>query len=415
MVSESFLKRLRFDPKQTFAALKYPNYRRWFVGQMVSLVGTWMQTTAQSFLIFELTKSTTYLGYVGFASGLPTWVFMLYAGTVADRFPRRTLLIITQSVMMGLAFILAGLAFTNTVQPWHIIALAFLLGIANAFDAPARVSFTLEMVEREDLTNAIALNATMFNTATAVGPAVAGMAYAVLGPAWCFTINGFSFIAVILALLSMRLKPMPSAPRKASAQQEVTEGLTYVAQHTVIRSLILLMAGASLFGLSFVTLFPAWSTEVLQGDAVTNGYLQSARGVGALIAALIIASLGRFTFKGRMLTIGSLCYPVVILIFAQMRWLPLSLVMLVGAGWAMITMFNISNALMQSLSPDHLRGRVASIFTFSFFGMVPVGALIAGTLAQLIGPANTVTLSASIALGISLFVFWRVPQVRATP
>jgi MFS family permease len=292
------------------------------------------------------------------------------------------------------------------------VALAFLLGTANAFDAPARVSFTLEMVDREDLTNAIALNATMFNTATAVGPAAAGLAYAALGPAWCFTLNGLSFIAVISALLLMKLKPVAPKPRVASAYAEAREGARFVKNHPVIRALIALMAGASVFGLAFVTLFPAWSVTILQGDAATNGYLQSARGVGALIAALMIASLGRFQFKGKMITVGSFSYPVMILLFAQMRWLPLSLGVLLGAGWGMITMFNLSNALMQTLTPDHLRGRVASIFTLSFFGLMPVGALIAGFTAERLGAVNTVIGTAIIALIIAAVIFWRVPQVR---
>jgi MFS family permease len=185
---------------RTFAALKHSNYRLWFQGQLVSLFGTWMQTTAQGFLVFELTHSPEYLGYVGFAAGIPTWLFTLYGGVIADRVPRRTLLTVTQTSMMVLAFILAGLVFSHLVQPWHILALAFLLGVANSFDAPARQAFVGEMVAREDLTNAIALNATMFHMATAVGPAVAGFTYALFGPGWCFTLNGLSFIAVIAAL-----------------------------------------------------------------------------------------------------------------------------------------------------------------------------------------------------------------------
>ena len=197
-----------FRLDRTFAALKYPNYRLWFAGQLASLVGTWMQSTAQGFLIFQLTDSPAYLGLVEFVSDIPSWVFMLYGGVIADRMPRRTLLVITQTAMLVLAFILAALTFAGLVQPWQIVLLAFLLGVAHAFDTPARQAFVLEMIEREDLGNAIALNATMFQSAVVVGPAVAGITYALLGPAWCFTINGISFIAVIVALLKMRLPPM---------------------------------------------------------------------------------------------------------------------------------------------------------------------------------------------------------------
>ncbi len=234
--------------KQAFVSLKYRNYRLWFMGQLASLVGTWMQTTAQGFLVYQLTHSPAYLGYVGFASGVPTWLFTLYGGVVSDRMPRRRLLIITQTSMMILAFILAALAFAQVVQPWHIVLLAFLLGIANAFDAPARQSFVLEMVERQDMTNAIALNSTMFNSATAVGPAIAGVTYALLGPAGCFTINGISFIAVIVALLMMHIKPLPPRARATSALEDLKEGVCYVAAHSTIRTLVSVAAVTSLFG-----------------------------------------------------------------------------------------------------------------------------------------------------------------------
>jgi len=208
------------------------------------------------------------------------------------------------------------LTFSGLVQPWYIVVLAFCLGIANAFDAPTRQSFVLEMVEREDLTNAIALNSTMFNTATAVGPAVAGLTYALVGPAWCFTLNGLSFIAVIIALLLMKLKPMSTAARNTSVVSDLKNGLRYVASHEIIRMLIGYLGIVSLFGFSIVTLIPAWAVEILGGDATTNGLLLSARGVGALAGALMIASLGRFRFKGRVLTLGSFVLPSVLLIFA---------------------------------------------------------------------------------------------------
>jgi len=194
---------------QTFFALKYPNYRLWFFGQLVSVFGTWMQLTAQGFLLFELTHSSAYLGYLGFTGGSATWLFMLYGGVVADRIPRRNLLITTQSVMMVLALILAALTFSNEVQPWHIFVLAFLLGIANSFDAPTRQAFVLEMVYKEALGNAIALNSTLFNSATALGPAAGGILYMVFGPGWCFLINGISFLAVILALFFMKIPVVP--------------------------------------------------------------------------------------------------------------------------------------------------------------------------------------------------------------
>ena len=275
--------------ERTFAALKYPNYRLWFQGQVVSLFGTWMQTTAQGYLIYELTHSPAYLGYVGFAAGVPTWILTLYGGVIADRVPRRALMVITQTAMMVFAFILAALTFLHVVEPWHVLVLSFFLGVANSFDAPARQAFVGEMVDREDLTNAIALNATMFHTATAIGPAVAGITYALFGPGWCFTINGISFIAVIVALRRMKLKPHVYPSMSGSAFSEFKEGILYVVKHKVVRVVIGIVAMNSMFTLSLNTLVPAWSVSVLGGGATTNGFLYSARGVGSLIGALIIA------------------------------------------------------------------------------------------------------------------------------
>lgn len=404
--------RSRLSLAQTFAALKYPNYRLWFFGQMVSLFGTWMQSTAQGYLIFELTHSPAFLGYVSFASGVPIWLFMLYGGVVADRVPRRTLLVITQAVMMTLAFVLAALSFAHLVQPWHIIVLSFMLGTANAFDAPARQAFVLEMVEREDLTNAIALNSTMFNTATALGPAAAGFVYALAGPSWCFTLNGVSFIAIILGLLAMRLKPMPRREQHASAFVELKEGLRYVAKHETIRALIATVCAINLFAGSFGTLLPAWAVNVLHGDARTNGFLQSARAVGALMSALTIASLGRFKFRGQLLTMGSLAFPIALLTFSAMRWVPLSLLLLAATGAASMFIMNMANSLMQTQADDKYRGRVMSAYALVFFGMMPLGGLMAGAVAESIGEPTTVALFAAITLAWSVFILLAIPRVR---
>jgi MFS family permease len=300
----------QIDVRGTFASLKYPNYRLWFAGQLVSLVGTWTQSAALGYLIYQLTKSPAYLGYVSFASGLPTWIFTLYAGAIADRVSRRTLMVITQTSMMILAFILAFLTFTNTVQPWHIIVLSFLLGVSNAFDAPARQAFVLEMVDRDDMTNAIALNSTMFNLAFVLGPALGGLIYAAVGPGWCFVINGISFIAVIIALLLMKLKPFTPIDTRNSAISDMKEGLRYVINHSAVRMLITNLFITTLFGLGITTLIPAWSNTVLNGDATTNGFLLAARGFGSLLAALMIAALGRFRWRGKLWSANSLLLPI---------------------------------------------------------------------------------------------------------
>jgi MFS family permease len=241
----------------TFSAFRYYNYRLWFAGQLISLVGTWMQNTAQGYLVYTLTGSPAYLGLVGFVSGIPSWMFMLYGGLVADRVSRRTLMMITQAAMMILAFILAGLVFLNLVQPWHILVLAFLLGVANAFDTPARQSMVFDLVDREDMTNAIAFNATMFNAGAIVGPAIGGIIYALTGPGWCFTINGISFIAVIIALALMRLKPQVIPQRKGTAFQAIREGFDYVRGERLVLTLTLSVFIFNVFGFGLMTLLPA--------------------------------------------------------------------------------------------------------------------------------------------------------------
>lgn len=402
----------RISWRKTFTALKYPNYRLWFWGQMISLFGTWMQSTAQSYFIFELTKSPAFLGYAGFVNGVPTWLFMLYAGVVADRMPRRKLMILTQTSMMILAFMTAGLTFLHLIQPWHIILLAFCFGVTNAFDAPARQAIVQELVDYGDMTNAIALNAAMFNTSVALGPAFGGLTYALFGPAWCFTINGLSFIAVIMALAAMKLKPSSAGAAKNSILTDLKEGLGYVVTHSTIRTIISLIGVISLFGMAFATLMPAWAVKILDGNAKTNGFLQSARGFGALSSALLIASLGRFKFRGKLLTLGSFAFPVFLIIFSFIRWEPLSMLFLFGIGFAQILVFNLANASVQTLTPDALRGRVMSIYSLVFFGSMPLGALLIGWMATKAGEPTTIVINAVITLTYASILFVFMPKLR---
>jgi predicted MFS family arabinose efflux permease len=399
--------------RDTFISLKYPNYRLWFFGQLVSLVGTWTQATAQGYLIYELTKSPEYLGYVSFVNGLPSWLFTLYAGAIADRISRRTLMIITQSAMLVLAAILAVLTFSNLVQWWHILILSFLLGVANAFDAPARQAFTLEMVDREDLTNAIALNSTMFNSALVLGPAFGGLLYAWVGPGWCFTINAISFIAVIIALLLMRLKPFIPPKSNGDTLSDVRDGLKYVLDSPDVRLLIINLFIITVFGFGFVTLIPAWAVSVLGGDATTNGFLLAARGFGSLLGSLSIAAMGRFKFRGRIWTINSLVLPIVMILFAYMNKLIPSLVAMACVGFATMMILNVTNAMVQTRIADEMRGRVMGVYTFFFFGAIPLGSLIAGWAADRIGEPLTVVISALFLLVFSIWVIWRRPSLRA--
>lgn len=395
---------------RTFAALRHRNYQLWFTGQTASLLGTWMQVVAQGFLIFQLTRSPAYLGYAGFAYGLPAWAFTLYGGVVADRVPRRTVLLVTQTFMMLLAFLLAGLTFSGAVRPWHILVLTFGLGVANAFDSPARLALVRELVDREDMTNAIALNAIMFNTATAVGPAAAGVVYAFAGPGWCFTINGVSFLAVIAALAAMRITTRPEAG--GSARADLGEGVRYAATHPVIRTLIVTVGAASLFGISVSTLMPAWAVRVLGGDATTNGLLQSARGLGALLGGFVLASIARHPIKGRLITAGTFAFPIMLLLLSAARWTPASLVVLVAVGASVVLVMNAGNALVQTLVPDRLRGRVMSVYSLVFFGTMPIGSLAAGIVAQHLGEPTVVAGAGVLALAYAAAVYLMVPEIR---
>ncbi len=397
---------------QTFSALRHRNFRLWFSGQMVSLIGTWMQATAQGYLLFELTESPMMLGIAGFASGIPIWLFSLYSGLLSDRFSRKKVILFAQTSMMVLGFILAVLTFTDTVQPWHIIVLAFLLGTANAFDAPARQSFVVDMVPKEELTNAIALNSSVFNLGTIVGPSAAGLIYAWLGPAWCFTINGISFLGVIGALLLMNVPPRLVTAQRKSPFTDLQEGLRFAAGHVEIRFLLINLAAVAIFSFSLMTLMPDWANTVLGGDVTTNGLLLSARGAGSLAAALMIANLGSRVVRGKIWTAGSLVMPFAIFLLGSFRVLPISMVTLVILGWSLMSVVNITNALIQTHVPDHLRGRVMSIYILVFQGSYPLGALLVGWLAGMFGSPFTIILCGVIILFVIVTINLMHPAIR---
>ncbi len=401
--------------RETFAALRHRDYRLWFGGQFVSLTGMWMQSAAQGFLVYQLTHSQAYLGYVGFAAGLPAWLFTLYGGVIADRVSRRRMIIATQGAMMLLALVLAALVFAGAVRPWHILALAFCGGVVNAFDAPARQVLVVDLVEREDLTNAIALNSTMFNAATVVGPALGGAVYAWLGPAWCFTLNGVSYLAVIGGLLLMRLHgARPAAPR-ASVLADLREGFAYMGSDATARALVATIGVVGVIAVGLVTLMPAWSVNILHGGVRLNGALLSARGAGALLGALVIAAYGRRHFRGRLLTLGTVMLPATLLLFALLRWLPAAVAALVGVGWSFMVIVNSTLALLQTRLPDPLRGRVMSIYTMVFFGSMPIGALAAGFAAHRWGEPAAVAGGAALLLLFAGFAWWRWPFLRRLP
>ncbi len=414
--------------KRTFRSLRHRNYRLWFFGQTFSLFGTWMQITAQAFLVYQLTNSPAYLGLVGFAAGIPALLLTPYGGAIADRSSRKRILLATQIAMMALAFILAALTLTGTITPPQIILLAFLLGIANAFDAPARQAFTLDMVDdREDLGNAISLNGTMVNLALVAGPAIAGITYALFGPAMCFILNAISFLAVIIALLMMNIPHLVRVPRKASIMSDLKEGLKYTMAHGEVSGILWATAITSIFGMAFITIIPAWAVKmidvppwvanILGGDASSrgaqmNGILQSARGIGALAVALWTASMAHSWSKGRLLAIGAFATPLFLIAFAYIHSLWLALAFLIFLGGVNLLTVNMAMNLLQSLTTDNFRGRVMGLMSLVFFGLQPVGALWIGWFSEYFGEQTAVVFSASVCLIATGVLFWASASMR---
>jgi MFS family permease len=397
----------------TFASLQYPNYRRWFVGQSLSLMGTWMQSVAQGWVVYGLTGSKLALGTITFAGSIPSLFLMLPAGALADRMSKRRLMVVTQTAMMLLAFTLALLTATKLLQVWQVAVLAFGLGIATSFDVPTRQALAVDLIEdRRDLQNAIALNSTMFNLARVVGPAVGGIILAAAGAALCFGLNGLSFLAVIIALLSMRLPEITKQPRTVRMMPQIADGLRYVWSNKPVRAIIALVGVSALFGFSYAVLMPAFAVDVLHVGEAGLGLLNAAVGVGALMAALTVASLSRSRYKVWQLAVGSLLFPLALIGFAISRTLPLSLACLSLVGFAFISQNATSNVLVQAIVPDELRGRVMSVYSLLFFGTAPFGSLLAGGVAQAFSPTLAVVAGALITLVFASFVFLAVPSLR---
>lgn len=392
--------------KHTFRALRHRNYRLYFAGQSVSLIGTWMQQMAISWLVYRITNSAFMLGIVGFLGQIPALIFIPIAGVFADRYNRHRILIITQALAMVQALILAGLIMSKTVSIWHIVALTMFLGIINAFDAPARHAFVVEMVaRREDLSNAIALNSLVFNAARLVGPSIAGILVALVGEGMCFFINGISYIAVIFALLSMRITPRMIRKEHEPIMRGFREGISYTAGHPVIRSIILLTGLTSLVGMSYVVLMPIFAKDVFHGSSSTLGFLMGASGLGALVGGFYLAS--RSSVKGleKITLLTTNIFGISLIAFSFSRILWLSMVILAFAGFGMMAQMASNNTVLQTLVHDDKRGRVMSIFMAAFMGMVPFGCLLAGALAGRYGAPRTLMVFGILCiLGSFLFV-----------
>ncbi len=396
---------------RTFSALQHRNFRLFWTGQMVSLTGTWMQTTAQAWLVLQMTHSAWLLGVVGALQFLPVMLLSLFGGVIADRVPKRKLLLFTQSFATVQAIILWLLVFSGMVQLWHIFVLALILGATNALDMPTRQAFVGEMVGREDLPNAVALNSSLFNMARIVGPGLGGILIAWLGVTPLFLLNAISFVPVLISLalidikqLHMHIKPMVVGTPKQSTMQSLREGLSYIARTPSVLLIIVVIGIVSLFGINFNVVLPLFATDVLHTGPAGFGLLTSAIGFGALVSALWLAWRNKRPHIQSML-IGAIIFCVLEAVFALSQLYVLSLVLIAAVGFAQITFSATANTTLQTVTPDHLRGRVMSVYLLVFAGSVPLGNLFTGGLAHLFGAPVSLLLGAALSF-IAAAVGW---------
>jgi len=397
----------------TFQALRHRNFRLWFFGQLTSLVGTWMQTIAQNWLVYQLTGSAWDLGLVSFVGAIPLVPLTLHAGAIADRFSRRRIIFLTQASMMVLAFVLAILCATGQVRLWHVLVLAMLLGAAQAIDTPARQAFVIDLVGREDLANAIALISGTFHGARVIGPAVAGVLVATIGLSGAFFLNGASFLAVLGALFLMDAALIRRAQPDGQSARDLWAGFRYLAGNRAPGAIVLLVSLSAFLAAPYYVLVPIFAKEVLGKGAQVYGVLMSAAGVGAVLGSLYAASGGAVRRKGALLTAGSLSFPILLFAFALSRHYPISICLLAGIGFAFVIQNAPANSLLQSLVPDHLRGRVMAIYVSLFLGLMRLGSLLVGLLAEVTSATTALLLTGAASLVASLVVFRKFPELRA--
>jgi MFS family permease len=398
-----------------FRALRHRNFQLFFGGQVISLVGTWMQSVAEAWLVYRKTGSPALLGVLGFVSQIPIFLLSPVGGLVADRWPRRNVVIATQICSMVLAFTLAALTLTDRIQIWEIIALAALLGTVNAFDVPGRQSFLIEMVGREDLLNAIALNSSMFNGARLVGPAIAGFLVAVVGEGWCFLLNGLSYLAVIAGLFMMRIQNVTQSHDGSAPLEKLREGFRFARHTRPIHALLLLIAVVSFMALPYSVLMPIFAGKILGRGAAGLGWLMGMVGLGAMFGALAIAMRQQLSGLGKVTGYCAMGLGFSLILFSASRWYWLSLLLLIPCGFTMMMHFTSINTLIQAMVPDQLRGRVMSLYSMMFLGMAPLGSLLAGYVANYIGAPRTVAIGglASFAAGAIFMRRWPAMRVSA--
>ena len=398
----------------SFPAFQSRNYRLYFAGQSISLIGTWMTRLATSWLVYRMTHSALLLGVVSFAGQIVSFLLGPFAGVWVERLNRRKLLIWTQAAAAIQSLALAALTLAHVITLWEIIALMALQGLINAFDMPGRQSFLVQMVEdRNDLSNAIAINSSMANGARLIGPAIAGILIAAVGEGWCFLVDGLSYFAVIASLLMMRIKPLKIRRNATSMLEQVREGWDYVRLFRPIRTILLLFALLSLMGWPYSVLLPVFAGQVLHGGAHTLGWLTGASGVGALISALSLAVRKSVVGLTRMLQIASAILGGTLIFFGLSHTLWLSLVLMVFVGFGLMQGASVSNTIIQSLVSDDKRARVMSYYTMAFFGAAPFGSLLAGALAHRIGAPHTVIITGAFCIAGALWFSIDLPKIRA--
>jgi len=407
-------------------ALRHRNFQLFFGGQLISLIGTWMQTVAQSWLVYRLTGSGLLLGSVGFAGQIPVFLFAPIGGITADRANRQRVVITTQTASMLLALVLAALTLTGRVQVRHIFVLATLLGVVNAFDIPARQSFLVDMVGKDDLMNAIALNSSMFNGARVIGPAVAGILVARFGEGWCFFANGVSYIAVIVGLMMMKVHAPPRVSAETSPFERLIEGFQFVRRTAPIRALLSLLGLVSIVGMPYVVLMPIFAARILQRGgqqfatligshdlgSVRLGILMGATGVGAMLGALTLAMRSGVKGLGRWVAVCCAGFGVSLILFAISKWFWLSVLLLLPAGYFLMLQMASSNTLIQVMVPDELRGRVMAVYSMVFMGLAPFGALMGGALSDRLGAPLTLVLGGLASLAGASWFATHLPKIR---
>jgi MFS family permease len=399
--------------KTTFRSLQYRNYRLFFYGQSISLIGTWIQRIAVPWLVYSLTGSAFLLGLVGFAGQIPTFLLAPFAGVLVDRWNRYTLLIITQILAMIQALILAFLFFDKSLEVWHIILLSIFLGCINAFDMPVRQSFVIDMIEKkEDLGNAIALNSSMVNGARLIGPSIAGILISMTGEGICFLLNGVSYIFVIVFLLMMRISPKKVKPHKTHVLHELIEGFTYTFGFKPIRYIILLLGLVSLMGMPYTVLMPVFAKTILHGGSHTFGFLMGASGIGALTGAIYMASRKSVLGLVKIVPLFAAVFGFGLIVFSLSHFFLLSLLLMLVTGLGMLMQMTSSNTILQTIVDDDKRGRVMSFYIMAFMGTAPFGSLLAGVLANNIGAPNTLIIGGiSCILGAIIFAR-KLPELK---